>query len=299
MLRIQSLSPFRIQKFRPWENMSSRFEKICAFCEESFPIEEIKDHIAINHLGAEPQPIEASIQQEIEEELQSNLNRNECTLCDIGFPSKSTLKDHLKNFHDIKQTVPKRPKPKCDICGKEFARSSLSRHKRIVHEGIKISCDLCEESFTCASGLRSHFKRRHGTLQFPCEQCEKSYSTQAGLVEHKRKDHDKTPIELSCDICEKDFESRQRLGQHIRRVHKKEEQSCELCDKAFTCSEGLRAHVRTVHEGKKIINELLRCDRCGKLVSKYYLPKHSCKISKMERKLFIKMCARSKQSGFG
>ena len=263
--------------------MATNFEKVCAFCEESFPLEMIKDHIAINHLGTEPQPIEESIQQELHFELQANLNRNECTLCDIGFPNRTTLKEHLKSFHNIKQTFPKRPKPpkpKCDICGKEFARNSaLYNHKRFAHDGIRVGCDLCDEAFSSHNGLWAHKKRVHKGLQYSCELCEKSsYTTEAGLLEHKRKIHDimkppKPPMEISCDICKKDFCSRKGLQYHIRTIH--EIEPCEFCEKSFSCLDTLKAHKRRVHE-EAVRSVRVQCDICSKSYSRDYLPSHSC-----------------------
>ena len=276
--------------------MSSNFQKVCAFCEESFPIEEIKDHIAINHLGTEPQPIEESIHQEIKEELQANLTNNRCTFCDIGFPNKTTLKIHLKNFHQIKQTLPKRPILPCDICGKEFSENRYLRiHKLTVHEGKKRKrepqdCELCGQKLASMKGLHEHIKRRHGGLQYPCELCENSYSTQKGLLEHKERVHEEQPKssdDFSCDICMKDFYDRTKLRKHKKSVHESEPQTCDLCSKTFTSSSYLRSHKKNVHDGLQIKTkksaETVECEHCGKYYSnKYYLQRHACRATENE-----------------
>ena len=40
-------------------------------------------------------------------------------------------------------------------------RSGLSRHKRIMHRGLKYACPYCGELFTRTDSLQDHARRQH------------------------------------------------------------------------------------------------------------------------------------------
>ena len=50
----------------------------------------------------------------------------------------------------------------CELCSSEFtAKSSLSLHKKQIHEKIRYSCEQCEKSYTSKQNLEQHMQSVH------------------------------------------------------------------------------------------------------------------------------------------
>ena len=50
----------------------------------------------------------------------------------------------------------------CDICGdKVMQKKSLTRHKKIVHYGVKYTCKQCSKEFTDKGTLAEHQRAVH------------------------------------------------------------------------------------------------------------------------------------------
>ncbi|XP_064094698.1 uncharacterized protein LOC135207002 isoform X2 [Macrobrachium nipponense] len=58
----------------------------------------------------------------------------------------------------------------CCICGKRFTNmGELERHEGSVH-GVRIKCDLCNDTFAFSKSLKTHYLRKHSNSKsFPCE----------------------------------------------------------------------------------------------------------------------------------
>ena len=190
----------------------TKIQKICAFCEETFPVDAIKDHIRINHLGIESSDDDTgskSLENEIKRELLENLKNKcpKCNMCNIRFPNKTYYREHLHTVHFIKETT---AKLRCDTCRKEFTNlTELERHKRSDEtmsfssaEGSlrykkktncrvepKATCDVCNKEFPDRSGLRKHKKYVHDKVKVNCDKCDKSFSGPGGLSVHRKKFH--------------------------------------------------------------------------------------------------------------
>ena len=59
----------------------------------------------------------------------------------------------------------------CKICNCEFScLSSLNRHIKSVHEGMRYTCDQCDYKFTDTGNLDKHVKTIHERIYYPCSQ---------------------------------------------------------------------------------------------------------------------------------
>ena len=184
----------------------TKIQKICAFCEETFPVDAIKDHIRINHLGIESSDDDTgskSLENEIKRELLENLKNKcpKCNMCNIRFPNKTCYREHLHNVHFIKETT---AKLRCDTCRQEFTNlTELKSHKRShdidkmngshryknANLKQKVKCDVCYKEFPDRSGLRKHKKYVHDKVKVNCDKCDKSFSGPGGLSVHRKKFH--------------------------------------------------------------------------------------------------------------
>ena len=53
------------------------------------------------------------------------------------------------------------------MCDKIFSdKFNLVSHKRMVHEGVKISCDLCFKTFSAKRAMQLHMSNVHAREEF-------------------------------------------------------------------------------------------------------------------------------------
>ena len=62
--------------------------------------------------------------------VHEGLKEYKCDICGKCFGQQSNLSLHLKGVHKQEYVT-------CPICGKSFANFYLSRHVKVVHEGLK------------------------------------------------------------------------------------------------------------------------------------------------------------------
>ena len=90
----------------------------------------------------------------------------------------------------------------------------MRRHKRIVHEKIKIKCDQCEKLFSTNWHRQKHISRIHQNVK----------EDQRGF--RKRKD------KSQCYICDKEFEH-EEMELHMLTWHSNEQNSFDMKDSTF------------------------------------------------------------------
>ena len=89
----------------------------------------------------------------------------DCDECNKSYTSKSTLKAHNKSQHEGV------PAHKCDECNYRWNSGSLTEHKRIYHDKIKLKCEKCTYEVFSSTGMRLH-KILHEDKKHYCEICE-------------------------------------------------------------------------------------------------------------------------------
>ena len=168
-------------------------------------------------------------------------------------------------------------KHKCDSYCKLF--SQLKNFK----------CELCSETFSCASQLESHVKTAVHENQTQCKKCNKIFSTLRDLKRHILVNHEGRRIKKhKCEDCGKCLSTKQRLDIHIKNIHEGfKALKCEICGKLFSESIGLKRHIKGFHEHIK--DE--KCDECGYLFStKGSLKKHIQNVHEGLRKYKCDRC---------
>ena len=186
---------------------TSEVEKVCPFCEISFPESAIKKHMGIVHLGLNAEDCETESNEvtavtqtpvetefvDINTELTKLLfsetkdseveSKNElfvCQQCGQAFSTEQGFQEHIEATHDdveihgenIGEISPGDGLFSCPQCDKKFKQMySVYRHQRIVHEKTKFSCRKCGKSFEERRNLITHLEAtNHGSKsQFDSE----------------------------------------------------------------------------------------------------------------------------------
>ena len=90
-----------------------------------------------------------------------NQSKYKCHKCDHEFTSRKDLNIHVQANHVVGQKSEQKVH-KCDQCTyttKE--RGNWVRHRKIVHEGIKFDCSLCNHKASTTSHLKTHMLNKH------------------------------------------------------------------------------------------------------------------------------------------
>ena len=132
---------------------------------------------------------------------------------------------------------------------------------------INNKCDVCNQSFTQKSTVKTHMLVHTGRKNFQCEVCEKKFLQKSHLKQHmlihtKVKAHE-------CDICKKKFSLRSNLVQHFR-IHLGEQPyGCAKCEKWFTGCSNRNKHIRTHTELSIEQQSELKCEIPRSIVHDY------------------------------
>ncbi|XP_055842414.1 zinc finger protein 540-like [Episyrphus balteatus] len=119
--------------------------------------------------------------------LKEHMNRHAgirnyiCPHCGARKSTRTELKTHI-NYHTKEKTYP------CQFCDMIFnSLGNFSRHKRIVHEGIKdYPCSYCDKSFGKAETRKHHEMTHTGEKPHECNICHKKFIQQVALKKHKK-----------------------------------------------------------------------------------------------------------------
>ena len=181
-------------------------ERLCPFCDKSFPSDMIRKHIGISYLGFNES-------FEIKEE-----------------PLTFELEFELTNV-DIFC---------CDFCGKIYSNNGkLRQHILMTHKSVDFECDICEKTFEDKRGLKMH-EKVFNHCNFRCDICDKNYLSKTSLNQHIKRVHG---VKLNCSLCSKSYVERRNLNRHVRSFHNgnktkwKRSQiryDCPKCSKTFS-----------------------------------------------------------------
>ena len=140
-----------------------------------------------------------------------------------------------RTFHDNEK------KYNCYLCGHQVShKNSLTRHKKIVHEGLKFPCGQCKHQSTSKGNLAPHnranilagndtikqqekvllFNKKravHEGVKYPCRQCNHQATSKSNLARHKRAAHE--GVRFPCRYCNQQYSSKSNLTKHQRNLH--------------------------------------------------------------------------------
>jgi len=96
--------------------------------------------------------------------VHQKLIRFRCEFCERGFYNRAQVRRHVRIMHmNVKSA---RVQAACPECGKTMLVSTLNKHRRVIHQGIKNDdrsfCDECGRQFTQRGSLLVHLRRAHG-----------------------------------------------------------------------------------------------------------------------------------------
>jgi hypothetical protein len=207
------------------------------------------------------------------ENFTSSSDELNCRFCNEIFYNSVDLmlhhnidhKESLKNSNETQQNMT----TTCNICGKEFKKSSLFHYLR--YHAIKLlECDFCGKKFSTKHFLRnhmmSHVSKYTRELKFRCGECEKYFATNSLLCSHRLYAHSiRDTRELTCHICSKQLKTKSCLKMHIESVHAKiTRASCKICGKIYSTKYERDKHFKLNHTDDNE-REYFVCQHCGKL----------------------------------
>ncbi|PSN39818.1 hypothetical protein C0J52_18430 [Blattella germanica] len=161
---------------------------------------------------------------------------------------------------------------KCNICSKEFLKSShLKRHIKCHSDDKPFLCNLCSASFNVEvndprcpechkkfsriASLKAHVMLHEKEESLFCSECGDEFSTMSQLEDHKKEHQDEwvKPVIPQCRQCKGQFNRPSQLREHMKEHYK-----CQLCSRAFNQKGSLQIHM-SKHNGIKPFN----CDFCA------------------------------------
>ena len=109
---------------------------------------------------------------------------------DEDLESTKTLKNQIRQRQPRNQISSDAKSTECPECGaKYFDKSTMLRHYREKHKGIKYPCDHCDYQATQQSNLQVHIQSKHEGIKYPCNQCDNQFTIQGNLQRHIRSCH--------------------------------------------------------------------------------------------------------------
>ena len=186
-----------------------------------------------------------------------------CTFCGEVFVHSTSLTRHIRQKHQA-NFVPSDKKSSlyaaCPICQQTFYKTSIHKHIRIKHQGLKpYECENCKQRFVSKCNLDNHMWQHQGMRNrpFKCQLCKKAYARQCLLDSHMLSHKGIKPC--VCNDCGLQFANKSNLQRHVAEHDGVRSFECSRCDKKFTRKYYLDDHMK-VHTGDKPFY----CQICGK-----------------------------------
>jgi len=163
----------------------------CGFCEKRLSRKcDVDRHIKVVHNGEKTSasfpcsicPAKFTRNRDVKRHLKKHNGKYICDHCFKGFPTKISIKEHFKLYHNTPNLL-----FKCEVCFKAYTRkSNLLGHMKYVHVNKQsFTCNVCSKTFSRRGDLNIHRKRVHENIRpFTCGICYKTFSKKSGLKLH-------------------------------------------------------------------------------------------------------------------
>ncbi|KAL0859741.1 hypothetical protein ABMA27_010102 [Loxostege sticticalis] len=256
----------------------------CKVCQFILPVDDLCEHVKINHEEYVHLCKLCSFFCFTTEGLKRHKEKNhsgpECALCFKKVKGKD-LKMHRCKFNCLEcldnvcihykylvsykeQVLNNATKIKCVDC--EYVcprREALLGHVNREHlDHHPFTCDHCNQQFYSRTTLRYHINIFHKE-KYGCEFCDQEFASKITLENH-RKLCQCIEKDYKCENCKSSFDTLDELANHVKLRHAEESFNCNLCKKKFLNSVKLQDHTFKVHSGIQIKRKgsLLNCPIC-------------------------------------
>ena len=219
-----------------WNHKNAKHVYNCDMCEFEGSQSDVNKHKRTEH---------------VEEAKEVETKRYQCDQCKNSYSKISALKNHKLHFHDG-------VKLNCDLCEYEGSKNGLIHHKKSVHDR-KFQCDACPKTYPHPYALKEHKLFVHEGLRLTCDLCD-FQGTKESLKHHKNSVHEQ---KFKCDQCEYNGTRLNYLRDHIESKHMGIRHDCHQCDATFAIKGNLKTHIKEIH-GDENQGEAatLLCDQC-------------------------------------
>ncbi|XP_012563267.2 zinc finger protein Gfi-1b [Hydra vulgaris] len=163
--------------------------------------------LSSDELIPSPQASILSIEEDNEEICSSIYPENTTK---IFFPKINNSSNIINTFRQYQ----------CEICLKQFQRSSSLSNHRLIHKNNKsYRCKQCGTCFLRKSDLEKHTIIHSGNKPYQCHTCGKRFSQSSNMLTHQRRHTGVRPY--SCSFCGKCFYRKVDVRRHatIHRAH--------------------------------------------------------------------------------
>lgn len=227
---------------------------LCEFCPSSF---RLKQNL-IRHLKTQHNQ-----RAETSEEKQKREKVYTCETCGSNFPERNAFNCHMEIVHGVVDKT--RQNYLCEFCARSFSTTNILRlhlkaEHRITDGAKRVSCKVCDKSFSCKSRLNEHADFYHQPskgrqLSYQCLACEKSFDFSKNLQRHSMIAHKQKREKLvgetnfKCEFCGKSLPLKNSLTRHKDMMHqfdleKVEKYRCDICPRSFKLRENIHRHIR-------------------------------------------------------
>lgn len=278
----------------------------CFACEQKVPVEPTADsadqsskYSPIDSLPEIAENTNVTTAVDITRPLNPN-GLYECQHCPTN--KRKTFKlllNFLRHEQEVHQISKTDEQPiACPKCPRRFnEHHQLQLHSRIHKNSAsdkhqKITCTLCEQSFTNYFDRTQHEKQSHynsETGRWMCHKCSHDFASKMGTIIHLRLHEGSRPY--VCDQCGASFTRKYFLERHMVSHSAERPFKCDICssNRRFACMEALKLHIRAQHTKRN----QYPCNKCDRVFSYYTDRKrHIRSHGGIEKKIVCLMCGK-------
>ncbi|XP_070552694.1 uncharacterized protein [Ptychodera flava] len=171
-----------------------------------------------------------------------------CHICGKVFNSQRSVRIHIKSVHE---KDPDESKIICELCGKQYARSSahvFKLHMRKHNNEKPFKCKFCGKAFVSSQFVRDHERTHTGEKPYTCKHCDFRAAKRAQVQSHMKTHTGIKPFK--CNLCEYASSWNIQLKTHMKAHGSPTEASCLICRIAFINQKSLNIHNKKTHLAK-------------------------------------------------